>query len=206
MQLLAVLSGHDDSTKTAQSQTYAWVLFKHPLPVIPNLRVEYVGIKNEGKVTGVFKKFTANGGASLLEMKQYDIIPYYNILDNTAWITLDLGIDVKLIDFSYNAETTTHTEYTDSTMIPVPMLYARGRVELPSSGLGVESDIKYVSYSSTTVYDARAKIDYTFDITPVIQSGIEIGYRIQHIESEDLDDITMNLDFKGVYAGVMLRF
>ena len=206
MQLLAVLSGHDDSTKTAQSQTYAWVLFKHPLPVIPNLRVEYVGIKNEGKVTGVFKKFTANGGASLLEMKQYDIIPYYNILDNTAWITLDLGIDVKLIDFSYNAETTTHTEYTDSTMIPVPMLYARGRVELPLSGLAVESDIKYVSYSSTTIYDARAKIDYTFDITPVIQSGIELGYRIQHIESEDLDDLTMNLDFKGVYAGVMLRF
>jgi outer membrane protein len=76
----------DDSEETTFSQGYVWMFIKHPVPILPNLRVEYVGIENEGKANGSFKNFTTTGLADTkLTMKQYDIVPYYNILDNLGY-------------------------------------------------------------------------------------------------------------------------
>jgi len=198
-------TGSDVSKENRQSEGYAWVLIKHFVPIVPNVRLEYVTLTNEGTATGTFAKFTAQG-ATKLEMKQYDIVPYYNILDNTFWMTLDLGVDVKIINMSYTADDGTVSGYHDSANFALPMLYARTRAQLPLSGLGAEADIKYVTYSDTTVYDARVKLDYTFEITPLIQPGIEVGYRVQKFKSNDLDDVNLDLDFAGFYAGIMLRF
>ena len=42
---------------------------------------------------------------------------------------------------------------------------------------------------------------------PVIQPAIELGYRIQKIDIDESDaDATVDLEFSGVYVGVMLRF
>lgn len=205
----AGFTGSDISDEESSTKGYAWLLIKHFVPIIPNLRVEYTEVYSEGTATGTFKNFTAASSASTLDMTQFDIIPYYNILDNTAWITLDLGIDIKMIDTTYevaNVTGYTSANYTESKSIPLPLGYARARVQVPMTGLGVEADVKYVSYSESTVYDVRAKIDYTLDITPLIQPGIEVGYRMQKYKIDELSDIKMDLEFSGVYAGAMLRF
>jgi outer membrane protein len=86
------------------------------------------------------------------------------------------------------------------------MVYGRARVEIPATGFGIEADAKYITYDGSTVYDVRAKVDYTFDFD-VVQPGIEIGYRAQKFDIKSDDDKTkMNMDFVGVYAGLMLRF
>lgn len=177
------------------TNNYAWAMFKHPTPVIPNIRAEYVTLSSENK---------AGAASTDLDITQYDVIPYYNILDNTFWFTLDLGIDLKVTDVK-NASTANAALAVQSEVV-IPMLYARTRFQLPLFGLAGEIDGKYVSYSSNTVYDVRAKIDYTFDITPIIQPGIELGYRVQKMESDEFDSLNLNMDFSGVYAGVMLRF
>jgi len=203
-------TGSDVSNEDAKTGGYAWILFKHFVPIVPNIRLEYTSVESDGVATGTFADFTATTSPTNIKMKQYDIIPYYNILDNTFWITLDLGVDLKVLDMTYTAQNVTmpggSTTYTDSTTAPIPMLYARTRVQLPFTGLGFEVDGKYVSYSDTTIYDARAKLDYTLDITPIIQPGIEVGYRVQKFKSNDLNNVNLDLDFKGVYAGIMLRF
>ena len=207
-----LFTGTDVSTEKEQTNAYARVMFKHFIPIIPTLRVEYATATSDGLANGQFADFDAgNDTPSRLEIKQYDIIPYYNLLDNTAWLTLDVGIDIKMLDVSYTANGVSvgpvaNTTYSDSQMIPIPMVYVRTRFQIPMTGLGFEADGKYVSYSDTTVYDARAKIDYTFNITPIIQPGIEIGYRVQKFESNDLDNVNLNIEFKGVYAGLMVRF
>lgn len=198
-------TGSDISSENEETQGYAWILVKHFVPIVPNIRLEYVTLKNEGKATGTFADFTATGATSL-EMTQYDIIPYYNLLDNTFWATLDVGLDIKVVELDYKAEDTTTSGYSDSTSVPIPMLYLRTRAQLPLTGLAAEADIKYVSYGDTTVYDARIKLDYTIEFIPLIQPAIEVGYRVQKFESDDFDDINLDLDFSGVYAGVMLRF
>ncbi|WP_373001153.1 TIGR04219 family outer membrane beta-barrel protein [Sulfurimonas sp.] len=202
-------NGAYTSSEKDVSQLYVWALIKHPVPVVPNLRLEYVALEDKGTATGQFKDFNIGGVSTTMayDMKQYDIIPYYNILDNTAWITLDLGLDIKVVEATYNAAPQTpFTGYNGSETIALPLLYIRGRVEIPATNIGIEADVKYVTYSSSTVYDARAKIDYTLDFIPVIQPAIEVGYRVQKIDLADDSSLKVDLEFSGVYAGLMLRF
>jgi len=197
-----------------ETEMYAWLLIKHPIPIIPNLRLEYVDINDNGIANGKFEDFETGplGTTASLELKQYDIIPYYNLLDNTLWMTIDLGLDLKVVDSTYSANDVTifgqgtGGNYTDSKTIAIPLVYGRARVEIPGTGLGLESDVKYITYDGSTVYDVRAKIDYTFDLD-VIKPGIEIGYRTQKFDIKSDDEKTkMNMDFSGVYAGATLRF
>lgn len=205
------VNGVDTSKETEEAKPYAWILIKHFVPVIPNLRVEYAQVLNSGTATGTFADFTAVSSTSELAMTQIDLAPYYNLLDNTAWITLDVGVDFKMIDASYKVNGVTinsapNQNYDKAQSVIIPMAYLRTRVQVPMTGLGVEADVKYVSYNENTVYDARAKVDYTFEITPLIQPGIEVGYRVQKYKTDQLDNIAADLDFAGVYAGAMLRF
>ncbi len=200
----------DTSDETQDAQPYVWILIKHPVPIIPNLRLEYSNVYNTGKATGTFKDFsipTGETSKTTLEMTQYDITPYYNILDNTFWITLDLGLNLKAMNTDYTAKPTVgFAGYTDSASVVVPMLYARTRVQIPTTELGLEADVKYISYDGSTLYDARAKIDYTLDFIPLIQPALEVGYRVQKVYIDNDDDVKVDFDFAGVYAGLMLRF
>ena len=97
--------------------------------------------------------------------------------------------------------------YNESASLVIPLLYARTRVQVPGTGIGFEADIKYITTGSTTVYDARAKVDYTFESVPVVQPAIELGYRTQQFTVDEADyDVKTDIDFSGIYAGLMLRF
>jgi outer membrane protein len=202
--------GSYTSSEKDSTETYVWALIKHPVPVLPNLRLEYVTLEDSGIASGTFKDFDITAASTTLsyDMKQYDIIPYYNILDNTAWITLDLGLDIKIIDASYTAAASApFTGYSDSVTFAVPLLYVRTRVEIPSTNIGLEADVKYVTTGDSTVYDVRAKVDYTLDFVPVIQPALEVGYRVQKIDIDESGvDAKLDIDFSGIYAGLMLRF
>jgi outer membrane protein len=206
-------TGSDISNESSENELYVWAIVKHPVPLIPNLRLEYVTLTSTGTATGTFKNFTASGGATSLDMTQFDVIPYYNLLDNTFWVTVDVGLDLKITDITYSAEGVVvdgvvDTSYSDSSTVVIPLLYLRARTQLPATEIGLEADIKYISYDGSTIYDARVKVDYTLDFVPVIQPAIEIGYRVQKIDLEDdsAGDANVDLEFAGIYAGVMLRF
>ncbi|HIP02602.1 MAG TPA: TIGR04219 family outer membrane beta-barrel protein [Campylobacterales bacterium] len=203
------VTGTNVFDETKNTSPYVWMLIKHPIPVVPNIRLEYTSIHATGKASGAWNGLVAPANTnSVLDIKEYDIIPYYNILDNTFWTTLDLGVDIKVIDATYKIEPNgLFTGYEDSYTAPIPLLYARVRVEIPATNIGLEGDMKYVTTGSSTVYDARIKVDYTFDITPIIQPGIEIGYRTQKIKiDEDDENVKTDMDFSGFFAGLMLRF
>lgn len=201
----------DKSTDTAQTEGYAWILVKHPVPVIPNLRLEYVSAASEGtyEITGTptISGAPTLDGASKLEMTQIDVIPYYNILDNTFWITLDLGLDVKMIELSYTSDgvDVMETLGVDLAGVVLPLGYVRARVQVPGMNFGFEADVKYVSFDGNSVSDVRVKADYTLDFIPIIQPAIEIGYRMQSFDLSD-SGFSIKNDYAGVYAGVMLRF
>ena len=200
----------DRSQENSQSEIYAWMLIKHPIPIIPNLRLEYVNVLNEGTynvLSGTPVGGIPTGALSELEITQFDIVPYYNILDNTGWITLDLGLDIKVMDISYSANGVDIIEAlnVDVASVVIPLGYVRARVQIPATNLGFEADVKYITYDSNTVSDIRVKVDYTLDFIPVVQPAIEIGYRIQTFDIEN-DGLKIDTEYKGVYAGLMVRF
>lgn len=202
--------GSYTSSENDKTESYIWALIKHPVPILPNLRLEYVTLEDSGVASGTFKDFDIGTATTTLsyDMKQYDIIPYYNILDNTSWITLDLGLDIKIVDASYTAAPSApFTGYNDSVTFVVPLFYVRGRVEIPSTEIGLETDVKYITTGDSTVYDIRAKVDYTFDFIPAVQPALEVGYRAQKLDIDESSvDAKLDIDFSGFYAGVMLRF
>ena len=210
------LTGSYTSNEKSNSSAYAWLMVKHPIPVIPNLRLEYTTLQDEGYASGKFEDFEINLGEFVtgeIKMTQYDAILYYNILDNTAWITLDVGVDVKFInlDFTVNGnirvDGVPNTSYTVNETLPLPMGYVRARVQIPGTNIGLEADGKYITYDGSSVSDFRAKVDYTFDFVPVVQPAIELGYRAQKFDLQyDNERTKFALDFSGIYAGVMLRF
>ncbi len=195
----------------SESKGYAWVYIKHPVPVLPNLRLEYAAVDYSGTSTS---SFTYEGDTYALNTKsdltldQIDVIMYYNLLDNTAWITLDVGLDVKVIDFAFNAASGGNRVNVSETL-PLPMAYARGRVEIPGTDIGLEGNIKYVSYKNSKVMDYALKADYTLvDILPV-DVGLEVGYRFQKFEIDGSDfsfDTAANIEVDGIFAGATIRF
>lgn len=207
-------TGTYTSDEKEDSSAYAWLLVKHFVPIIPNLRLEYATLDDTGLATGSFNGFVAPADSkAAIKMTQYDIVPYYNILDNTFWMTVDVGLDIKMMNFDYSAENVTvvgitvPTNYEDSTSLVLPLGYLRARVQIPVTDIGVEADVKYITYGNSTVSEFRAKVDYTLDFVPVIQPGIEIGYRQQNIDVEsDNEKTKLKMDYSGVYAGIMLRF
>jgi len=215
----STLDGNDVSDAgQANTQGYLWLLVKHPLPLVPNMRLEYVNVDSSGMGSGKFKFFPvalSDKNKSSLEMTQFDIIPYYNLLDNTSWITVDVGIDIKIIETLYSipdpqilgVSSVTVTGALEETSTDIfPMLYVRGRFEIPATNVGIESDLKYVTDGESDVLDFRAKLDYTLDFIPVIQPAIELGYRVQKMYVITDDDIVADFDFAGIYVGAMVRF
>ncbi len=205
------LSGIYTSDKKQQENKYAWMLIKHPIPVLPNIRLEYTDISDEGVVEGSLRDFPSVAPVNTpatLELTEYDAALYYNILDNTMWTTLDLGLDVKFIDATYNAAANGAFEgYEGTESIMLPLGYARVRFEIPATGLAMEGDVKYVTYQGSTVSDVKVKVDYTLDLDMFVDPGIEIGYRVQKFDLTSEDDATkIKMDFAGLYAGIMLRF
>ena len=212
------LTGSDKSDEKEDSSAYVWILVKHPVPIVPNIRLEYANIETTGTASGKFKNFEIPAGVASvptsLKMVEYDVIPYYNILDNTFWATLDLGIDLKFIDMSYEAQGVTIFSisssagtYSDSEMLVIPLGYARVRVQIPGTDIGFEADGKYIAYDSSSIYDIRAKVDYTLSFIPIVQPALEVGYRVQKFDiSSDDEKTKTDIKFSGVYMGLMLRF
>ena len=210
--------GRYDSKEVSSTNAYAWMLIKHPIPVIPNIRVEYASLNDEGLASGTFDGMSSPAPTDTpasFDITEIDIIPYYNLIDNTFWMTLDVGIDLKVMNIDYTISAvpsivplpSDFVGYDDTTSLVLPLVYVRGRLEIPATNIGLESDVKYITYAGSTVYDVRAKVDYTFDFIPVIQPAIEIGYRVHKFDLVIDDDKTnLDLEFAGLYFGAMLRF
>ena len=202
------------SDEKENSAAYAWLLIKHPVPIIPNVRLEYSTMADTGVITGSVAGYTVPGASTTasVDITQYEVIPYYNLLDNTFWMTLDVGVDLRFLTLDYSADgvdlgSGVIGNYSETTSVVVPMGYLRSRIEIPTTDIGVEADVKYVTYNSSTVSDIRVKLDYTLDLGLPIDPGIEVGYRMQKFDLTSDDEKTkVKLDYTGVYAGIMLRF
>ena len=202
----------DTSKEDSENQNYAWAYIKHPLPILPNLRLDYATLASvgtaqlSGQMLGFTVQDTGNTPTSL-DITQYDITPYYNLLDNTFWVSVDVGVDIRFMTTDYVVG---GNKLVDNESLVLPLLYSRLRTEVPFTGLGVEAVIKWISDGGdNTISDMFIKADYTFDISPIVQPGLEIGYRVMSMQSyvdngDDTSDI--DLTFEGLYVGGMLRF
>lgn len=197
-----------------QSQSNLYVAFEHPLPLIPNVKLQRTTMDTSGDVllerNFVFggKLFSINSEAtSDVQLTTTDVILYYELFDNDL-ISFDVGLNAKYIDGELLV-----TDKDDPTVNgreefsgPIPMFYSRLAVGLPLTGFGAFVEGSFLSVDDHTLSDYQAAITYSLIENLAIDVTFQLGYRAVSLELEDLDGIYSDLEFKGAYAGLEVHF
>lgn len=188
---------------------YYYIALEHPVPVIPNVRLEHVDISSKQSAV-VNKSFTFDGTTyavndtvdSEFDLTHTDATLYYEILDN--WINLDLGLTARKFDgFVYTKAKNAAKEKKVKVDQTLPMLYGKVQFDLPFSGLSAGIEGNYVSYQGDKISDYAAKVSYLFD--SVLDVGVEAGYRKFNLTVDD-DDLKTKVNLKGPYVAAIAHF
>ncbi|MFB1036057.1 MAG: TIGR04219 family outer membrane beta-barrel protein [Sinobacterium sp.] len=182
-----------------------YVSFEHPIPLIPNFRIENTELKVEENDT-LIRDVDFDGGSyvtatpfeATVDLSHTDLTAYYEVLDN--WVSLDVGVTARFfqegVELSNLRQTgTVEIDYT------LPMLYAAVKFELPLSGLYVGGKANASNYDKRDVLDYSVNLGYETDLG----LGLELGYRSLSVEeSSRQEDYDITVD--GAYAGVFFHF
>lgn len=190
----------------SDNTNFFWASFEHPIPLIPNFKVQYTDISSSANGTlnksidfaGQTYSASTNIGSSI-DLKQLDLIAYYEILDN--WVNLDLGVNVKYIDGSIAVSSSTVSS-KESFDVYLPMLYGKAKFDLPFTGLSAFTDLSYIGYSGSSFSDFKAAVSYE----SALGLGAHLGYRYEQIKIDDLDDFNSDIKIDGFYASVFYHF
>ncbi len=177
---------------------------EHPVPVLPNIRAVYSKLSHsgEGSVTNLKfgDKIFSGKIATDMDLDIIDGTLYYEILDN--WVNLDLGLNAKYIDASASVENSIVGKSDTDFSVVLPTLYAKARVDIPMSDLSFQAEGDIITYSGNTLYDLYLTARYTF----VAGLGLEAGVKMVKLKLDDVEDVTADIDFKGLYAAVVWDF
>ncbi|HHH19626.1 MAG TPA: TIGR04219 family outer membrane beta-barrel protein [Campylobacterales bacterium] len=202
----------DDLKWEQENDIFFKAYLEHPLPLIPNIKVGYTNFSHSGSGAvgsgfswGDVNFLSSSDIKSQLEIAMYDLTLYYEILDN--WLNADIGVNIKYLDGNIDVKgenRITHTVESESTdfALPIPMAYAKFRLDVPTTDISFQAEGNYITFDGHTLYDFEAGIRYTY----MLGLGIEAGYKGLKIEIDDLDNLTMDTDFSGVYGKLVWDF
>jgi outer membrane protein len=189
-----------------ENNSFIWAYLDHPLPLIPNIKIQQTNYTDKSKGTLSKNLIYANKAFAISEkitseftLNQTDMILYWRLLDN--WVNLDVGLEVKSIEGNIKIDTTTKHVDEDFS-ITLPLAYAKARFDLPFSGFSVEADIATVSYSGNSFTDTKAAVVYE----TAIGLGAIAGYRNETLKLDDIDNNDVDIVISGMFAGVFYHF
>lgn len=190
------------------TQGYLWGRLEHPVPLLPNLRLEYSQLDTDGdgraqrSFTFQGRTFTFNERiSSELELDQTDVIGYYQILDNV--VSIDAGLNVRVVDGRIEVtRRTTGETASESFSGPVPLAYLAGRVDIPGTGVWLGGQGSGIAFDGDEFLDLRLTAGYEFDFG----LGLEVGYRRESLEVDNFSDVDVDFEVEGGFAGAYYAF
>jgi outer membrane protein len=190
------------------------IAVEHPVPLIPNVKVRRTSLDTQGDVnlTQSFnfgdQLFTANSNiATDIDATHTDLILYYEVFDNNLF-SFDFGLNGKYVEGDLIAQDLGETTRLAAERFSgvVPLLYSRIQIGVPFTGWGAYAEGSYLSIDDNTLYDYQVALTYAVVESLAVDVGFELGYRSLRLELDDVDDITTDLDFDGVFAGIEIHF
>jgi len=189
-----------------EQKLYIWAKIIHPIPFIPNLKLQYTQYDTKGKgvATSNFKIF----GESIslkdkveteITIDSYDTTFFYEL--NPVIADFEGGVGVNILDGKIDVKTALQKESKD-WLVPLPYLY--GRVETMNiGGFSVEAQIKYFNISKGHYYDYQGALKYHLFLPVDISASI--GYKKQDIYGEDGDNST-KIKFEGGFVELGVKW
>lgn len=186
-----------DSDTNANLSAY----FEHPVPVLPNVRLNFTRIEQSGRGE-LSTQFDLVSGEvdSDFDLDQFDVTLYYEVLDN--WVNLDLGVTARNLDGELIVRETTTGGQVSETEVSgvVPMGYLAARFDLPLTGVSVGGEANLISFDGDSVYDYNAYGQYEVSLLQ-----LRAGYRQISIDYEDSDD-RLDIELGGPFVSAGLTF
>ena len=190
------------------SESYYYVAFEHPVPLIPNYK--YVSTTNTNKGSGTITTSFNFGGVtydaastvdSVLNLNTTSHIIYYEILDNI--VSVDVGLAGIQVTGTASATETGGGNNTTTVNINqmIPTGYYSVGATLPLTGLSVQYEQSILGIAGNEVSDTVVKVMYEMGST----LGLEAGTRSQVIKL-NVSGLKTTMTFAGVFAGVYLHF
>ena len=197
---------------------YVWVKFIHPIPVLPNVKLQYTKYDTTGHsnyIAGNVEIFgdvtipTAITNASTSQtINSYDLTFFYEFKPVVADIEVGFGADywqghTKI--YGRSQATGTYATWLDSDWsVVLPYLY--GHVESAQiGGISLVANVKYAKVSTAHHYDYTGAIKYTIDIPGPVNPFIKAGYRYKEVYGKDGDNETL-LRYKGAFLEIGAKF
>ncbi len=198
-----------------QNLGYFYLALEHPIPVLPNIKLQYVDISTNGNRTLTSTALldrvafpAADTVATDLDFTFVDFTLYYELLDN--WVNLDVGLTARYFDGDTkiaSLNTPALRESADFRFI-IPMVYGNAQFDLPLTGLSVGAEFNGIAFSSSSVADIMVKISYQTDLLPLVDIGVDAGYRYLalDLDDDDVSDFETKVDVSGPFVGLTLHF
>jgi len=206
---------NDGNTKTGnlgladKQQPYIWAKIIHPIPFIPNVKVQYTRYDTSGdgvatsnlKIFG--KSFDVNDKVHTdLTIDSYDATFFYEFKPVIVDLEAGFGVNVWQGKTTVKSLTTSKTASSDWT-VPFPYLYARAETT-PFFGLSLEAEAKYLNVSFGHYYDYQGALKYHLPL-PILDVSLAVGYKSQDIYGKDGDNET-SIKFKGGFAELGVKW
>ncbi len=211
----------DDMEYEKDNGKYMYMDFNHFVPVLPNIRIEKTDYKIVGEAENIPLKvfgFLVNSDADLtIDMDQTDIIIYWSLpFVSTATggvFDINMGLDAKKYDGTILLErkilgvsTTVEEAEIDQTL---PLIYLNFILDIPFTPIKLDATTKFVSYDGAKISDNSFKLSYKLPFSnALVDVNLDVGYRIQNITIPDslVDDLDLDMDTKGAFYGVSVKF
>ena len=199
----------NDLGLTDDSHNIVWASLEHPVPFLPNIKL--VSSDLDVQASSILTRDIVFGGETYsadeavdtqIDMSNMEYTLYYELLDN--WINLDAGLTLRQYDgfVSLNTDPTgsniSESELLDFTL---PLVYLKGRVDLPLTGFFVDGEVNIISYDGDSLSDTAFAVGYESDIG----LGAKAGYRTFTMEVEESEFLS-DVKFTGAYVSVFFHF
>lgn len=169
------------------------------------------------------------------DVSYVDYTLYYELFDK-ALFSFDIGLTVRALNVDYsimeskNTITTTrdfiwdgeeHDEHDYHSVIEItntvdtrkikndevmPMLYIATNAALPLTGLSAFAQGDFLLKDDHTLYDYQIGLSYDLVDNRMIDLNLTLGYKVEKMKFEDLDNLYTDIDFKGAFVGIMAHF
>ena len=195
----------DRDLNLSTDSTFNFVaFFEHPIPALPNVRVNYTSINQSGngRLTNSFGPIAVSQNVrSDLELDQLDLTAYYSPLNN--WVKLDLGLTLRNLDGEVDVRDRLIPANSERVTVrgTLPMLYGAARVSIPTTDLAVGGEINYISFDGDSISDYNLYAQY--DVMGLVR--LRAGYRELSVDFEDGND-KLDLTLKGPFFSAGIRF
>ncbi len=185
---------------------------EHPIPLVPNFQLRTTPVTWSGSSDSasgtLLGSITITGEVDAeFDLTSLDGTLYYEVLDN--WVSLDLGVTARRIDgFVSVRQGGVENGLSDRVDIDqvLPMGYAHARFDLPFTGLSVGARGNVIAFSGNNLTDVEAYVQLEFDLIPLLDIGIQGGFRRLGLEVEDIDDFESDAVLDGAYIAVTGHF